>query len=119
MRRWAIAVCTAELRHAELDTRELVARHGLSAFIDSRFDSTWHAEFRLPHEHAAALVLNWASHLKTQEGLIVGPWSRWQFNDRSGRRALLSRRRHIKRVFLAAVAAYRTARAAIDARAAA
>src|SRR5690349_19748823 len=59
-RRWAIAACTAELKHAELDTRELVARHMLGAFIDSRTDSTWHAEFRLPHEHAAATVLRWA-----------------------------------------------------------
>ena len=66
LRRWAIAACTAELKHAELDTLELVARHTLGAFIDRRADSTWHAEFRLPHEHAAALVLNWASHLKTQ-----------------------------------------------------
>jgi hypothetical protein len=119
LRRWAIAACTAELKHAELDTLELVVRHALGAFIDSRADSTWHAEFRLPHEHAAALVLNWASHLKTQEGLIVGPWSRWHLNDRAGRRALLAARRRIRRGFLAAVAAWRTARAAIDAREAA
>ena len=114
LRRWAIAACTAELKHAELDTLELVARHTLGGFIDSRADSTWHAEFRLPHEHAAALVLNWASHLKTQEGLIVGPWSRWHLNDRAGRRALLATRRRIRRGFLAAVAAYRAARGAID-----
>ena len=82
-------------------------------------NSTWHAEFRLRHEHAAALVLNWASHLKTQEGLIVGPWSRWHLNDRAGRRALLVARRRIKRGFLAAVAAWRAARAAIDVREAA
>ena len=119
LRRWAIAACTAELKHAELDTLELVARHTLGAFIDRRADSTWHAEFRLPHEHAAALVLNWASHLKTQEGLIVGPWSRWHLNDRAGRRALLATRRRIRRGFLAAVAAYRAARAALDAREAA
>ena len=119
LRRWAIAACTAELKHAELDTLELVARHTLGAFIDRRADSTWHAEFRLPHEHAAALVLNWASHLKTQEGLIVGPWSRWHLNDRAGRRALLAARRRIRRGFRAAVAAYRAARAAIDAREAA
>jgi len=119
LRRWAIAACTAELRHAELDTLELVARHTLGAFIDRRADSTWHAEFRLPHEHAAALVLNWASHLKTQEGLIVGPWSRWHLNDRAGRRALLAARRRIKRGFLAAVAAWRAARATIDVREAA
>jgi len=119
LRRWAIAACTAELKHAELDTLELVARHTLGAFIDRRADSTWHAEFRLPHEHAAALVLNWASHLKTQEGLIVGPWSRWHLNDRAGRRALLAARRRIRRGFRAAVAAWRAARAAIDAREAA
>lgn len=77
LRRWAIAACTAELKHAEVDTLDLVVRHALAAVIDRRADSSWHAEFRLPHEHAAALVLNWASHLKTQEGLIVGPWSRW------------------------------------------
>jgi hypothetical protein len=118
-RRWAIAACTAELKHAELDTLELVARHTLGAFIDSRADSLWHAEFRMPHEHAAALVLNWASHLKTQEGLIVGPWSRWHLNDRAGRRALLAALRRIKRGFLSAVAAWRTARAAIDVREAA
>ena len=119
LRRWAIAACAAELRHAELDTLELVTRHTLGAFIDRRADSTWHAEFRLPHEHAAARVLNWASHLKTQEGLIVGPWSRWHLNDRAGRRALLAVRRRIKRGFLAAVAAWRAARAAIDVREAA
>ena len=119
LRRWAVAACTAELKHAELDTLELVARHTLGAFIDRRADSTWHAEFRLPHEHAAALVLNWASHLKTQEGLIAGPWSRWHLNDRAGRRALLAARRRIRRGFRAAVAAYRAARAAIDAREAA
>jgi hypothetical protein len=114
LRRWAIAACSAELRHAEFDTLALVTRHALGAFIDRRADSTWHVEFRLPHEHAAALVLNWASHLKTQEGLIVGPWSRWHLNDRAGRRALLAARRRIKRGFLAAVAAWRAARAAID-----
>jgi hypothetical protein len=119
LRRWAIAACSAELKHAEFDTRELVARHGLGAFIDSRVDSLWHAEFRLPHERAAALVLNWASHLETQEGLIVGPWSRWHLNDRAGRRALLATRRRLKRGFLAAVAAWRAARTAIDVREAA
>lgn len=119
LRRWAIAACTAELKHAELDTLDLVVRHALAAVIDRRADSSWHAEFRLPHEHAAALVLNWASHLKTQEGLIVGPWSRWHLNDRAGRRALLAVRRRLKRGFLAAVAGYRAARAAIDAREAA
>jgi len=119
LRRRAIAACTAELKHAELDTLELVARHTLGGVIDRRADPTWHAEFRLPHEHAAALVLNWASHLKTQEGLIVGPWSRWHLNDRAGRRALLAARRRLRRGFLAAVAAYRTARAALDAREAA
>jgi hypothetical protein len=115
----AIAACTAELKHAELDTLGLVARHTLGAFIDRRADSTWHAEFRLPHEHAAAQVLTWASHLRTQEGLIVGPWSRWHLNDRAGRRALLATRRRLKRGFLAAVAAWRAARAAIDVRQAA
>lgn len=119
LRRGAIAACTAELEHAEREALELVVRHGLGAFIDRRADSTWHAEFRLPHEHAAALVLNWASHLRTQEGLIVGPWSRWHLNDRTGRRALLAQRRRIKRGFLAAVADYQAARAAIDAREAA
>lgn len=119
LRRWAIAACSAELRHAERDTLELVARHTLGAFIDSRADSLWHAEFRLPHEQAAALVLHWASHLKTQEGLIVGPWSRWHLSDRAGRRALLATRRRLKRGFLAAVAAWRAARAALDAREAA
>jgi len=112
--RSAVAACTAELRHAELDTLGLVARHALGAFIDSRADPAWHAEFRLPHEHAAALVLRWASHLGTQESLIAGPWSRWHLNDRAGRRALLATRRRLKRGFLVAVAAWRTARAAID-----
>ncbi|MCW5735026.1 MAG: hypothetical protein KIS73_12915 [Enhydrobacter sp.] len=119
LRRRAIAACTAELEHAEREALELVVRHGLGAFIDRRADSTWHTEFRLAHEHAAALVLNWASHLKTQEGLIVGPWSRWHLNDRAGRRALLATRRRIKRGFLATVAAYRAARAVLDAQAAA
>lgn len=119
LRRWAIASCTAELAHAERDTRELAARHALGAVIDSRADPDWHAEFRLPHEHAAAQALVWASHLRTQEGLIVGPWSRWHLNDRAGRRALLATRRQIRRGFLAAVATWRAARAAIDAREAA
>jgi len=119
LRRWAIAACTAELKHAEIDTLELVARHALGGFIDSRADSTWHAEFRLPHEHAAALVLNRACHLRTQEGLIAGPWSRWHLNDRAGRRALLATRRRLKRGFLSAVAAWRAARAAVDRREAA
>jgi hypothetical protein len=114
LRRWAIAACTAELKHAELDTLGLAVRHGLGGFIDSRADPAWHAEFRLPHEHAAARVLGWARQLQTQEGMIAGPWSRWHLNDRAGRRALLATRRRLKRGFLAAVAAWRAARAAID-----
>ena len=54
-----------------------------------------------------------------EEGLIVGPWSRWHLNDRAGRRALLAARRRIRCGFRAAVAAWRAARAAIDAREAA
>jgi hypothetical protein len=114
LRRWAIAACTAELKHAELDTLGLVARHTLGAVIDNCSDPDWHAEFRLPHEHAAGLVLNWASHLRTQEGFITGPWSRWHLNDRAGRLELLATRRRLKRGFLAAVANYRAARRAID-----
>lgn len=118
LRAWAIAVCAAELKHAEFDTLGLIARYTLGSMVDRgrRADPEWHAEFRMPHEKAAALVLDWAGHLRTQEGFIVGPWSRWRTTDRAGRRELLALRRRMKRGFLKAVANYRAARAALETR---
>jgi hypothetical protein len=120
--RWVIETCRAELRWSEADWRRLNPAHP----EDERNGPHPSEAHRLPHERAAARVLNCWEHLHTPERRSSELWQRvkdqlragwrhraaatlgdlvWQRDERAKRRA----------AFDAAVAAYRSARASVEA----
>jgi hypothetical protein len=116
-RRWAAAVCAAEVRHATDDFWRCVHRLGLAALFDR--DDAWgghEAPFRLPHEAHAVAALGWLSHLQAHESDRHGPWAavRWHTWDEPQRRAWLARRRVLWSGFVRQVGRYREARRRID-----
>lgn len=112
-RRWAAAVCTAEVRHAADDFWSAVYRLELAALFDrdDRFGGH-EAPFRFAHEVHAFAALAWLSHLQAHESDRRGPWAavRWNTWDAGRRREWFERRRHLWSGFVRQVERYRAAR---------
>ena len=120
-RRWAAAVCAAEVRHAADDFWSCVHRLGVAGRFD-RDDPSMRvgaggfggheAPFRLPHEVHAFAALGWLSHLQAHESDRRGPWAavRWKTWDEGQRRDWFARRRVLWAGFVRQVERYRAAR---------
>ena len=88
-RRWATAVCLAEVDHAKEDYWRALTQMGvyMPATGDEVPLEPW-ADCYLPHERHALAALNWLSSLLVHESDRTGPWRvvRWDLWD-DGRRA--------------------------------
>lgn len=118
VRAWAVAACTAEVEHAERETRLLALRHGLPH--DDYLHPDWHGRFRLPHEAKAGTALVWLLHLQTEERLIAE--TRLQTREPASAEymaKLEARRAKLQTGFDHAVEDYREGRRALDQRRAA
>lgn len=86
-RRWALAVCTAEVDHATNEFWTLNHQYGGW----DRHDAPAAPQLAMwPHERAAARVLNWISYLQTTE---------WEISRQIGRGALRHGRAELRRLF--------------------
>lgn len=109
-RQWAVAVCTAEVKHRERDY--LRVERELGVHVD-RWDFPNNDEVgQYPHEAHAGAALLWLSHLQAHESEKRTPWSFVPFCDwrRETRAAWMQKRRYLWRGFLRAVHAYQSAR---------
>lgn len=109
-RKWAAAVCTAEVKHRERDY--LRVERELGVHVD-RWDFPNNDEVgQYPHEAHAGAALLWLSHLQAHESEKRTPWSFVPFCDwrRETRAAWMQKRRYLWRGFLKAVRAYQDAR---------
>ncbi len=109
-RQWAVAVCTAEVKHRERDY--LRVERELGVHVD-RWDFPNNDEVgQYPHEAHAGAALLWLSHLQAHESEKRTPWSFVPFCDwrRETRAAWMQKRRYLWRGFLKAVRAYQDAR---------
>lgn len=136
-RRWAAAVCGAELDHANADFWRLAWRYDVAPFVDRYQDPSPHARYWLPHERQAGVVLNALGHLQAAERSIRDTilaltvqrraaldraqgagyrvsWAATAARTADSIRDLWTVRRRALRAFLAALAAYKAARAAKD-----
>src|SRR5262245_10169503 len=112
-RRWAAAVCSAEVRHATGDFWRCAHRLGVAALFDRDDGFGGHeAPYRLPHEACAFAALGWLSHLQAHESDRRGPWAavRWNTWDGQQRREWFERRRALWSGFVRQVERYREAR---------
>jgi len=110
-RKWAAAVCSAEVKHREADYLRVERELGHSV---DRWDFPNNDEVgQYPHERHAAVALNWLSHLQTHESEKRTPWSFIPWTDwkRETRAAWIARRRYLWAGFLNAVRNYQEARA--------
>lgn len=109
-RQWAVAVCTAEVKHRERDY--LRVERELGVHVD-RWDFPNNDEVgQYPHEAHAGAALLWLSHLQAHESEKRTPWNFLPFCDwkRETRAAWMQKRRYLWRGFLRAVHAYQSAR---------
>lgn len=109
-RRWAVAVCTAEVRHRERDY--LRVERELGIHVD-RWDFPNNDEVgQYAHEAHAGAALLWLSHLQAHETEKRAPFHFIPFCDwkRSTRAAWMEKRRYLWRGFLNAVRDYQHAR---------
>lgn len=109
-RRWAAAVCTAEVKHRERDY--LRVERELGVHVD-RYDFPNNDEIgQYPHERHAGIALLWLSHLQAHESEKRTPFNfkLWRDWHPSWRRAWVTKRRYLWRGFLRAVHAYQSAR---------
>lgn len=110
LRRWAAAVCHAEVKHADGDFWRVVHSLGLAGMFDRHDDPDASARYRLPHEVHAGAALVWLSHLQTHDSDRHGPWARWERWNRQQRVAWLRRRRYLLHGFLKLARTYQQAR---------
>jgi hypothetical protein len=112
-RRWAVAVCAAETKHAADDFWACAHRLELAGLFDRDDSFGGHeAPFRFPHETHAVAAMNWLSHLQAHESDRHGPWAavRWHTWDAGQRREWFARRRILWSGFVRQVERYREAR---------
>lgn len=86
-RRWALAVCSAEVDHATNEFWTLNASYG---GWDRHTAAAAPQLAMWPHETKAAVVLNWISHLQSVE---------WDLSRQIGRGALRHGRAELRRLF--------------------
>lgn len=113
-RRWAAAVCQAEVKHRDRDYERVERELGLAG--DRWLNPRDVERGQYPHEARAAAALRWLSHLQAHETtkrtpFHFIPWCDWRAKDRA---AWLARRRYLWRGFVAEVRAYQATRAAIN-----
>lgn len=122
-RRQLVEACRGELAWAREDWLRIAASLGLAADPRDRHDDgfAWEAA-RLPHEHAAARLLNVWSHLHPVEYRLREAIARVRAQRTAGRDAAATledltwyrrERRKLVRAFLEAAAEYRRRRAKI------
>lgn len=105
-RQWAIAVCTAEVKHRERDYLRVERLLGVSV---DRWDFPNCIESgQFPHEAHAGAALLWMSHLQAHESerrtaWDCLPWDMWSAKRRAD---WLAKRRKLWAGFLAQVRAY-------------
>lgn len=114
LRKWAVAVFSAEADHAEHDTHQIVYRNNWHMLVPPGSDTF--TACRLPHEHHAGLALTCLTHVQTVEGQIRGPWSTWKHSTFTEKKVLAKRRRYHLALFEEQVGKYRAARAAPEVR---
>lgn len=109
-RRWAVAVCTAEVKHREADY--LRVERELGASVDRWAHPNCDEVGQFKHERHAGAALLWLSHLQAHESEKRTPWSFVPFCDwkRETRAAWMQKRRDLWRGFINAVRAYQDAR---------
>ena len=124
IRRWAAAVCTAETDHRARDFARVEQHLGIGF---DRWDHPAAEEIgQFDHEARAGIALTVLGHLISADEYVTklvrtlrsqreAGWHRQAIATMGDLRAELHRRRRIWRQFLAAVAAYRVARAEFDA----
>jgi hypothetical protein len=123
--RETIAACRAELDWARTDVIAIAAELHLPIDADSRSAIPFHELARLPHEQAAARVLNVWGHLHPMEDRARRCWQRLHAQRRAGwtnrtagsagdLRRYLAARRRLKPLFAAAIADYRRRRTELD-----
>ena len=109
-RRWAVAVCTAEVRHRERDYLRVEKLLGIQT---DRWDFPHDDERgQFQHEYHAGQALLWMSHLQAHESekrapFHFLPWCDWRAKDRA---AWLAKRRILWAGFLTEVRAYQATR---------
>lgn len=109
-RQWAVAVCTAEVKHRERDY--LRVERELGVHVD-RWDFPNNDEVgQYPHEAHAAAALHWLLHLQAHESEKRTPWSFIPWCDwrRESRAAWLAQRRYLWSGFLRCVRAYQSSK---------
>ena len=109
-RRWAVAVCDAEVKHRAADFARCERVLGVS--IDRSDEPDCEAWGQFNHERHAAAVLHWVAHLQAHEtqrrkAFDFSPWRMW-----SSKRLAewFTYRRYLWRGFLNAVRNYQAAR---------
>ena len=114
-RRWAVAVCHAEVKHREADYDRVERLLGITT--DRWAEPACIEIGQFPHEAHAGAALLWLSHLQTHESDRRAAWDclpfdLWSANRREG---WMIRRRELWAGFVRQVERYRAARVAIDA----
>ena len=113
VRRFVSVACTAEAEHARIDFWRIANTSGDAIRFDRFRDPDCHTAFALPHERAAAIALNWLSHLQAHDADRHGKWSSWSSMTRNEKCAWARRRRYLVHGLIRAAAAYTAARNAI------
>lgn len=105
-RRWAVAVCQAEVRHREADYLRVERLLGITTDRWAFPNDDQRGQF--PHEYHAGQALLWMSHLQAHETERRTPFdfSTWRTWKPTRRAAWLAKRRILWRGFLAEVRAY-------------
>lgn len=105
-RKWAVAVCTAEVRHRERDYLRVEALLGITTDRWDFPNDDERGQFK--HEYHAGQALLWISHLQTHESERRKPFdfSTWSMWTPARRAAWLAKRRKLWAGFLAEVRAY-------------
>lgn len=122
----AIEACRAELEWAHVDVLSISAGLRLPIDADSPDAFPLHEASRLPHEHAAARVLNAWGHLHPVEWRLGVCWKRLRDQRRARQmnhaaltaddvRWYRAERRKLKPILAAAIAAYARLRTGLDA----
>jgi|688.fasta_scaffold1832866_1 hypothetical protein len=109
-RKWAAAVCSAEVRHRERDYLRVERELGVDV---PRWDFPNNDEVgQFDHERHAGIALLWLSTLQTHESEKRTPWNFLPWTDwkRETRAAWIAKRRKLWAGFIKEVRAYEHAR---------
>lgn len=111
-RRWAVAVCNAEVAHAKDDFWRIVGKQGAGWMFDRDGINDPSAVYRFSHEVHAGAALTWLLSLQTCESRLRGVWASADAQERQDLRA---KRRELWAGFVRQVERYRDARRALPA----